>query len=152
MIPAFNNSSIHPFNNSTIQQFPTLPRPFGFVMFFVLPFGQRRPPRNKNIRTNATPESKAPGSKDFIDVRGSFTSIPFHSANAPFHFVSVHFTPNRFTLWFCSLVLLLPYLKFVRYFCASPMPLPPDPPNKKPRQNPQRSSMPPRPHHHPYYK
>jgi hypothetical protein len=58
---------------------PALPN--GFIMVFVLPFGQWQPPRNKNIRTNANPKSKAPGSKNFIDVRGSFTSLPFHYAS-----------------------------------------------------------------------
>jgi hypothetical protein len=144
------------FNNSSNQQFPYLPRPFGFVMVFVHPFGQRQPPRNKNIRTNANPKSKAPGSKNFIDVRGSFTSIPFHSASGSaslrpsyilFHLRSFHPLPLYTKV--LPPVTLLPYLKFVRYFCASPMPLPPNPQNKKPRQNPRRSSCPHVPDHHP---
>jgi hypothetical protein len=35
----------------------------------------------QNIRTNANPGSKVPGSKAFTDVRGSITTLPFHSAS-----------------------------------------------------------------------
>ena len=126
----------------------------GFVMVFV-PVIVKRLPALQNIRTKP-PWCKAANSKGLIYIRGSFTSLSFHSAsgsaefipiyrgytNASFHYSSVPFTTN----YFIKVVLQLAALRwywFVRYF-QPVQPFHPITQNKNTRQNPYSATLTPR--------